>query len=70
MTDPNDTRSGDPLLEALNRVLENRGARPQHVYRLAVIVLALLDSLDDPDARQTIRGELQALIKDIEPTTQ
>ncbi len=54
-----------PIARTLNRILDRRAARPRDVYRLAVIVEALLDSLDDPEALATIRGELRALLQDL-----
>lgn len=42
--------------------------RPQDIYRLAVIVEGLLDSVNDPDALKTIRSELRELISDLAPT--
>jgi hypothetical protein len=41
--------------------------RPHDIYRLAVIVEGLLDSVNDPDALTTIRGELRELIHDLAP---
>ena len=69
-SDPERTIKGNPLLEIVNHVLERKAARPQDVYRLAVIVQALLDSLENPDALETIRTELKVLIEDIKPTVE
>lgn len=55
----------DPFTRSVNRMLEQKAARPQDVYRLAVIVEALLDSHNNPDAITTIRGELRALLHDL-----
>jgi len=55
----------NPISNALNDLLTRKAARPQDVYRLAVIVEGLLDSLDDPEALNTIRGELRVLINDL-----
>jgi hypothetical protein len=55
----------NPIANALNSVLERRAARPQHVYRLAVILEGVLDSLENPEALHTIRGELHALLNDL-----
>jgi hypothetical protein len=55
----------NPIASALSRVLERKAARPHDLYRLAVIVEGILASLDDPDALQTIRGELRALVNDL-----
>ncbi|MBI5670761.1 MAG: hypothetical protein HZC41_22435 [Chloroflexi bacterium] len=65
--EPENERSqmADPITRSLNRILEQKAARPQDVYRLAVIVEALLDSQNDPGAIQTIRGELRALLNDL-----
>lgn len=59
------THDSNPFTMALNRMLEDKAARPQDVYRLAVIVQGLVDSLDDPQALDTIRFELRALINDL-----
>jgi hypothetical protein len=59
------THDSNPFTMALNRMLEDKAARPQDVYRLAVIVQGLVDSLDDPQALETIRFELRALINDL-----
>jgi hypothetical protein len=66
MSDQQDlTHDSNPFTMALNRMLEDKAARPQDVYRLAVIVQGLVDSLDDPQALETIRFELRALINDL-----
>ncbi len=57
--------SSTPLADALRQILERKAARPQDVYRLAVIVEAILDAQDDPDALLTIRGELRELLHDL-----
>lgn len=54
-----------PIARTLNRILDRRAVRPRDVYRLAVIVEGLLDSLDDPQALTTIRGELRVLLQDL-----
>lgn len=59
------TYESNPFTMALNRMLKDKAARPQDVYRLAVIVQGLIDSLDDPEAMETIRFELRALIHDM-----
>lgn len=59
------TQEGNPFAVALNRMLKDKAARPQDVYRLAIIVQAILDSLEDPEALETIKFELRALINDI-----
>ncbi len=58
----------DPITRSFKRMLEQKAARPQDVYRLAVIVEALLDSENNPDAINTIRGELRALLHDLSQT--
>ena len=63
------TVDGNPFTVALNRMLKDKAARPEDVYRLAVIVQGLLDSLDDPQALDTIRFELRALINDLSQKT-
>jgi hypothetical protein len=45
----------------------HENSRPHDIYRLAVIVEGLLDSVNDPDALKTIRGELRELIHDLAP---
>jgi hypothetical protein len=59
------TQQGNPFTQALNRMLKDKAARPQDVYRLAIIVQGMLESLNDPEALETIRFELRALINDI-----
>ncbi len=61
----NRTEIENPIAKALSRVMERNAARPEDVYRLAVIVEGLMDSLDDPEALRTIRQELRALINDL-----
>jgi hypothetical protein len=61
----NRTEIENPISKALSRVVERNAARPEDVYRLAVIVEGLMDSMDDPEAMQTIRHELRALINDL-----
>jgi hypothetical protein len=63
--DTDRTLEGNPFTVALNRMLKDKAARPQDVYRLAIIVQGLVDSLDDPEALETIRFELRALINDL-----
>lgn len=71
MSDENQdrTQQGNPFTVALNRMLQDKAARPQDVYRLAIIVQGILDSLDNPEALETIRYELRALINDLSQTT-
>jgi hypothetical protein len=64
----NRTEIENPIAKALSRVMERNAARPEDVYRLAVIVEGLMDSLDDPEALRTIRQELRALINDLSQT--
>jgi hypothetical protein len=59
------THEGNPFAVALDRMLRDKAARPQDVYRLAVIVQGLVESLDNPEALETIRFELRALINDL-----
>ena len=61
----NRTELENPIAKALNQMVQQNAAHPQDVYRLAVITEALLDSLDDPEALQTIRAELRTLINDL-----
>jgi hypothetical protein len=61
----NRTEIENPIAKALSRVVERNAARPEDVYRLAVIVEGLMDSLDDPEAVRTIRQELRVLINDL-----
>ena len=63
------THDGNPFTIALNKMLQDKAARPEDVYRLAVIVQGLIDSLDDPPALDTIRFELRALINDLSQKT-
>jgi hypothetical protein len=63
--DKHPTQPLTPLVVTINRILERKAARPHDVYRLAVIVEALLDSLQDPAALDTIRGELRVLLYDL-----
>ncbi|MBZ0302360.1 MAG: hypothetical protein K8J31_21620 [Anaerolineae bacterium] len=63
--DSDRTYEGNPFTMALDRMLKDKAARPQDVYRLAVIVQALIESLDSPEAMETIRFELRALINDM-----
>lgn len=58
----------DLITPSFSRILEQKAARPQDIYRLAVIVEALLDSQNDPGAIQTIRGELRTLLNDLSQT--
>lgn len=58
----------NPIAVALNQVVERRAARPQHVYRLAVILEGVLDSLENPEALKTIRSELHALVVEMSET--
>lgn len=73
MSDPNQSENNrteivNPIAKALSQIVEKQAARPVDVYRLAVIVEGLMDSLDDPDALQTIRGELRHLLNDLSQT--
>lgn len=63
------THQGNPFTLAMNRMLQDKAARPQDVYRLAIILQGVLDSLDNPEAMDTMRYELRALINDISQTT-
>jgi hypothetical protein len=65
VNEPERTEIVNPIANALSRIVQNKAARPQDVYRLAVIVEGLLDSLDDPEAMTTIRHELRVLINDL-----
>ncbi len=62
------TEIAAPAANITNPLRERKAARPQDVYRLAVIVEALLDARNDPDALNTIRGELRALLRDLSQT--
>lgn len=64
-TENEPTHMVNPISDALNNMLTRRAAHPKDVYRLAVILQGVLDSLDDPEALKTIRGELRALINDL-----
>jgi hypothetical protein len=55
----------NPIANTLSRMLEAKAAQPRDVYRLALIVEKLLDSLDSPAALQAVRGELRALLNDL-----
>jgi hypothetical protein len=61
----NRTEIENPIAKALSQVVQRQAARPRDVYRLAVIVAGFLDSSDDPEAMETIRAELRALINDL-----
>jgi hypothetical protein len=63
------THNNNPFTVALNKMLKDKAARPEDVYRLAIIVQGLLESLDDPKALDTIRFELRALINDLSQKT-
>ena len=63
--DSDRTEIVNPIANALNRIVENKAARPKDVYRLAVILEGLLNSLDDPEAMTTIRHELRILVNDL-----
>ena len=63
--DEDRTHQGNPFTLALNRMLQDKAARPQDVYRLAIILQGALESLDNPEALDTIRYELRALINDL-----
>lgn len=58
----------NPLSDAINNMLETKAARPRDVYRLAVILESLMESLDNPTALKTIRHELRILINDLSET--
>ncbi len=66
--DQDRTEMGNPFTLALNRILQAKAARPQDVYRLAIILQGILDSLDSPEALETMRFELRALINDMSQT--
>lgn len=57
-----------PIARTLNRILDRRAARPRDVYRLAIIVEGLLDSMEDQQALATIRNELRALLQELSST--
>jgi hypothetical protein len=69
MSDSDDKREAtihhNPFASAVDRMLRDKAARPQDVYRLAVILQAVLDSLDKPEALETIKFELRVLINDM-----
>ncbi|MCB9455468.1 MAG: hypothetical protein H6671_05740 [Anaerolineaceae bacterium] len=65
MVNSEHTHATNPISEALSAMLEKRAARPKDVYRLAVILESVLESLDNPTALKTIRQELRVLIKDL-----
>lgn len=69
MSDSEDKREAtihhNPFASAVDRMLRDKAARPQDVYRLAVILQAVLDSLDKPEALDTIKFELHVLINDM-----
>ncbi len=58
----------NPIAKAINQMIQRNTARPHDVYRLAIIVEGILDSMDDPEALQTVRGELRALLSDLSQT--
>jgi hypothetical protein len=66
--DRDPTHLVNPISDALSDMLNRRAARPKDVYRLAVIVQGMMESLDDPEALKTIRGELRALLNDLAQT--
>lgn len=59
------THLANPIASALDRMLKEQAARPQDVYRLAILMQGLLESLESPEALETIRFELRALINDM-----
>lgn len=59
------TQAANPTSSVLNDILQTHAARPKDVYRLAVILESVLESLDSPTALKTIRQELRALIYDL-----
>ena len=59
------THQVNPFASALDRMLKDKAARPQDVYRLAILMQGLVESLESPDALETIRFELRALINDM-----
>jgi transketolase len=59
------THAANPASNALNDMLQTRAARPKDIYRLAVILESVLESLDSPTALKTIRQELRTLIYDL-----
>ncbi len=63
------THNANPFTAAMSKMLADKAARPEDVYRLAIIVQGLVDSLDDPKALDTIRFELRALINDLSQKT-
>lgn len=68
MSDAEISNERSEIVNPLARILERKAARPQDVYRLAVIVEAILDANNDPDALRTIRGELRVLLNDLSQT--
>ena len=66
-SDPKENRTEieNPIAKALSQIVKQQAARPRDVYRLAVIVAGFMDSVDDPEAMETIRAELRALINDL-----
>lgn len=62
------TEMVNPIAASLQKMLERKAARPQDVYRLAVIMEAVLESLNDPAALATVRGELRVLLNDLSQT--
>ncbi|HUN09819.1 MAG TPA: hypothetical protein PLQ56_24660 [Aggregatilineales bacterium] len=62
------TEMVNPIAASLQKMLERKAARPQDVYRLAVIMEAVLESLHDPVALETVRGELRVLLNDLSQT--
>lgn len=65
MTNSEHTHATNPASEALGNIPESGAARPKDVYRLAVILESVLESLDSPAALKTIRQELRVLINDL-----
>lgn len=67
MPDENTDRTEivNPIAKALGNMLDQRAAKPKDVYRLAVIVEGMMDSMNDPAAMKTIQVELHALLNDL-----
>jgi hypothetical protein len=59
------THPNNPFTVAVEQMFSDNTARPHDVYRLAVLLEAMLETLDDPDAMTTVRAELRALINDL-----
>jgi hypothetical protein len=67
MTDAGMNQVQDDKFDVARQALNHASTQPHEVYRLAIIVQGLMDSLGDPAALETIRYELHTLIKDTSP---